>query len=121
VKILLDENFPLPLYHRLRMAGHDAEHIIALGQRGLPDSAIRQRLQSEDIVFLTQDTEFEDLPTEYRAIVIISRVPQGLPIQRRVDIWFNALSEFLTRRPAGKLFDLLESGEIVAWEIHELE
>jgi len=121
VKILLDENFPLPLYHRLRTAGRDAEHIIALGQRGLPDSAIRQRLQSEDILFLTQDTEFEDLPTDYRAIVIISRVPQSLPIQQRVDLWFNALSEFLTRQPAGKLFDLLESGEIVAWEIHELE
>lgn len=50
VKILLDENFPLPLYHRLREAGHDAEHIIALGQRGLPDAAIRQRLQSDDIL-----------------------------------------------------------------------
>ena len=42
MKILLDENFPLPLYHRLRAAGHDAEHIIVLGQRGIPDSAIRR-------------------------------------------------------------------------------
>jgi len=50
VKILLDENFPLPLYHQLRAAGHDVEHIIALGQRGLPDAAIRQRLQNEDIL-----------------------------------------------------------------------
>jgi hypothetical protein len=41
VKVLLDENFPLPLYHRLRAAGHDADHIIVLGQRGIPDSAIR--------------------------------------------------------------------------------
>jgi len=119
VKILLDENFPLPLYHRLRAAGYDVDHVIALGQRGLPDSAIRQRVRSENILFLTQDTEFEDLPTDYRAIVIISRVPQSLPIQRRVEIWLNALSEFLTRRPAGKLFDLLESGGIVAWEVRE--
>ena len=121
MKILLDEDFPLPLYHRLRAAGHYAEHIIVLGQRGLPDSAIRQRLATEDIVFLTQDSEFEDRPADYRAVVIISRVSQSLPIQERVAIWFGALDPFLAHPPAGKLFDLLESGEVVAWEIHELE
>ena len=121
MKVLLDENFPLPLYHRLRAAGHDVEHIIALGQRGLPDAAIRQRLTVEDLVFLTQDTEFEDLPVDCRAVVIISRVPQNLPIQRRVDIWFGALERLLAQPPAGKLFDLLENGEVVAWKIHELE
>jgi hypothetical protein len=31
--VLLNENFPLPLYHRRRAAGHGVEHIIALGQR----------------------------------------------------------------------------------------
>ena len=67
MKVLLDENLPLPLYHRLRAAGHDAEHIIVLGQRGIPDSAIRQRLMAEELVFLTNDTEFEDLPADYRA------------------------------------------------------
>ncbi len=69
MKVLLGENFPLPLYHRLRAAGHDAEHIIVLGQRGIPDSAIRQRLMAEELVFLTNDTEFEDLPADYRAQV----------------------------------------------------
>lgn len=121
MKILLDENFPLPLYYRLRAAGHDAEHIIVLGQRGLPDSVIRQRLAAEDIVFLTQDTEFEQLPADYRAAVIISRVPQSLPIQERIAIWFGALDRFLASPPAGKLFDLLESGEIVAWGSSGLE
>ena len=62
MKLLLDENFPLPLYHDLRATGYDVEHIIVLGQRGLPDAMIRQRLALEEIVFLTQDTEFEDLP-----------------------------------------------------------
>lgn len=65
MKILLDENFPLPLYHRLRAAGHDAEHIIVLGQRGIPDSG------------------------------------------------------FLKTKPAGRLFDLYETGQIVGWEIRE--
>ena len=121
MKILLYGNSPLPLYCRLRAAGHDAEHIIVLGQRGLPDSVIRQRLAAEDIVFLTQDTEFEDLPADYRAAVIISRVPQSLPTQERIAIWFEALERFLANPPAGKLFDLLESGEVVTWEIRELQ
>lgn len=63
MKVLLDENFPLPLYHRLRAAGHDAEHIIVLGQR--------------------------------------------------------ALEGFLKAKPAGRLFDLQETGEVIAWTIHE--
>ena len=121
MKLLLDENFPLPLYHRLRAAGHDVEHIIPLGQRGLSDMAIRRCLAAEDLVFLTQDTEFEDLAIDYRAIVVISRVPQGLPIRQRVDIWVGALERFLAQRPAGKLFDLLENGEVVAWRVEDGE
>jgi hypothetical protein len=118
VKVLLDENFPLPLYHRLRAAGHDAEHIV-LGQRGTPDSAIRQRLMAEELVFLTNDIEFEDHPADYRAQVVISRVPQRLPTTRRVEIWFGALEGFLKAKPAGRLFDLHENGEITEWTIHE--
>ena len=119
MKVLLDENFPLPLYHRLRAAGYDAEHIIVLGQRGIPDSAIRQRLMAEELVFLTNDTEFEDQPADYRAQVVISRVPQRLATARRVDIWFGALDGFLKAKPVGRLFDLYETGQILAWTIRE--
>lgn len=119
MKFLLDENFPLPLYHRLRSAGIEAEHLILSGPRGLPDSAIRQRLQREDIVFLTQDNEFEQVPKGCRATIIISRVRQSLAIGTRVDIWERALRAFLAARPTGKLFDLLESGEILPWQIRE--
>ena len=119
MRILLDENFPLPLYHRLRAAGYDVEHIIVLDQRGLPDTSIRARLAAEELIFLTHDTEFEDLPVDYRATVVISHVPQSLPTKQRVEIWFASIQKFLARRPAGKLFDLLESGEIVPWEGRE--
>ena len=92
-----------------------------LGQRGLPDAVIRQRLALEELVSLTQDTEFEDLPADYRAIVIISRVRQNLPIQHRVDIWFKAIQNFLTFKPPGKLFELLETREIMPWEMHKFQ
>lgn len=121
MKILLDENFPLLLYRRLKAAGHDVEHIIVLGQRGLPDSAIRGRLQTEDVLFLTQDVEFADYLQEYRATIIISRVPQGLPISRRVEIWVGAIENFLARLPTGKLLDLLETGQLIPWEVREIE
>lgn len=119
MKILLDENFPLPLYRRLRTAGYDAEHIIELGLRGVKDSEIRKRLAREEIILLTQDTEFEAVDVDCRGQVIISRVRQNLPIQRRVDIWFKALQEFMTRRRSEKLFDLLESGQIIPWKVHK--
>ncbi|MGH9021704.1 MAG: DUF5615 family PIN-like protein [Acidimicrobiia bacterium] len=81
MRILLDENFPIQLYRRLREGGFDAEHIIALGLRGLPDDAIRRRLATEaDLVFLTQDTEFAELTPDIVATVMISRVPQAIPI-----------------------------------------
>jgi len=120
LKILLDENFPLPLYRRLREKGHDAEHVIVLGQRGMPDAALRERLAKEALVFLTNDTEFEQLAGDIPAQVIISRLPQRLPTAQRVDIWLKALEAFLQRKPQGRLFDLMPDGEIVAWEIRPL-
>ena len=87
MRFLLDENFPLALLRRLRESGYDAEHLITLGQRGLPDSAIRQRLEREaDLVLMTQDGDFEDLAFPCLGIVIVSHVRQGLGISERVAV-----------------------------------
>jgi predicted nuclease of predicted toxin-antitoxin system len=120
VKILLDENFPLALYNRLRGAGYDAEHVIVLGQRGMPDSELRQRLAREELIFLTNDTEFEQLADDCLAQVIISRLPQRLPTSERVAVWMKALEAFLESKVEGRLFDLMPDGEVVAWQIHHL-
>ncbi len=74
---------------------------------------------AEELVFLTNDTEFEDHPADYRAQVVISRVPQRLATTRRVEIWFGALEGFLKTKPAGRLFDLHESGPIIEWRIRK--
>ncbi len=118
MKILLDENFPLPLYHRLRRIGHDVEHIIVLGQRGLSDDAIRERLVSEAVLFLTHDEDFADLPPSCRATVVVSSVRQNRPIAERIDIWVRAIAVLLGRRPEAQLFEILDTGDIVPWEIH---
>lgn len=51
--------------------------------------------------------------------MIISRLPQRVPTSQRVEIWLKGLEAFFERRPAGKLFDLMPDGKIVAWEIKE--
>ena len=70
MKMLLDENFPLQLYRRLRLSGYDVEHIIVIGQRGISDSAIRERISKEELVFLTQDSEFEKIPIGHRGMIL---------------------------------------------------
>jgi len=55
MRILLDENFPLALLWKLQEEGHQVDHIILLGLRGAPDRAITNRLNSEDLLFLTHD------------------------------------------------------------------
>jgi hypothetical protein len=120
VNFLLDENFPLELYRQLCRRGVRAEHIL-LQERGIPDSAIRSRLAEEpELLFLTQDSDFLDFDFECRGRVIVSRVRQGLPIRRRVEIWLRGLDAFTAAIPAGTLFELVEPGMILPWEIHRL-
>ena len=120
MKLLLDENFPRRLLRHLRAEGFEADHIVDLGQRGVSDTVIRRRLITEDLVFLTQDTEFGDWPPAHRGTVILSRVPQSLPIQERVEIWMRAMRDFKARDQEGNLFEILETGELVRWESREL-
>lgn len=115
MRILLDENFPLQLYRHLVEAGIETEHIIVSGQRGIADEEIRIRLRREpNLVLMTNDTEFGEPDAELRGLVIISRVPQALPIERRVSIWVQALIPFLAHSATGHVFELLASGAVVS-------
>lgn len=112
MRFLLDENFPLQLYRQLKALGIDCEHIVLLGQRQMTDSQILERVNSEaDLVLLTQDREFETMPIRF-GTVIISRLPQSLPTQRRVEVWLQAVEEFVSSAPQGTLFELGRDGEV---------
>jgi predicted nuclease of predicted toxin-antitoxin system len=54
VKVLLDENFPLRLMKALRGEDIEVEHIITLGWRGASDNRIREKVEREGLLFLTQ-------------------------------------------------------------------
>jgi predicted nuclease of predicted toxin-antitoxin system len=115
MKILLDENFPLALVRELRRHGRETEHIILLGLRGAPDSLIVDRLNSEDLLFLTQDQEFLSRPLT-RSPAIVSRVTQALPIGILVDIWLRAIRDYFSRDWRERLFEVFDDGRLVPWK-----
>lgn len=119
MKVLLDENVPLPLLRALRANGVDAEHIIPLGLRGISDAAIRARLDAEAFVFLTQDVEFLALPLTQRSRVLVSRVSQVMPLARRIETWSRAVAVVLAWAGAERLFELDPDGTVAPWSVIE--
>lgn len=107
--ILLDENFPLRFYNRLQKEGFSAEHIL-LTHRGIHDRDILIRLRQEELLFLTQDEDFVDAVPDCKASIIWSRVSQSMAIDRRVEIWLNAVNQFLSKKWAEKFFELYDDG-----------
>ncbi len=113
MRFLLDENIPLRFHKRLAEEGYQAEHIILLGQRGMADSHIRNRLLAEeDLVLFTHDTDFEWIKDEPKGVVILSRVRQQIPVPQRIEIWMTAITRFSVERPVDRFFELIETGEL---------
>jgi hypothetical protein len=116
MKILLDENFPLALVRKLREQGHEVEHIILLGLRGTPDSAIVARLNSEALLFLTHDQEFLERQLT-RSSVIVSRVSQGLPLSSRIEAWLTGLREYFAHDRSDRVFELFDNGSLLPSQV----
>ena len=114
MKVLLDENFPLGLLRRLHADGFAAEHIITLAWRGAPDSRIRERLQDEQIIFITQDDDFLFGPA-VSAIVVVSRVKQSRRLPDRIEIWRSAVGDLATTSRPERLFELMDDGTLAPW------
>jgi len=114
VRVLLDENFPLGLLHRLRAEGIDADHVITLNWRGVSDRELRERLPREEILFLTHDREFLTTDTEPFRIVLMSRVRQARPLADRIAIWNRAIRS-LERASSERLFELTDDGQLLPW------
>jgi len=114
VNVLLDENFPLGLLRRLHADGFAAEHIITLGWRGAPDTRIRERLQDEQVLFLTQDDDFLFGPA-VSAIVVISRVKQSRRLSDRIEIWRSAVRDLVNTSRPERLFELMDDGTLAPW------
>ena len=112
--VLLDENFPLGLLRSLQTDGLSAQHIITLGWRGASDARIRERLQDDQVVFLTQDEDFLFGETS-RAIVVLSRVRQSRPLKDRIEIWRHCVRELLQASKPERLYELMDNGALLPW------
>lgn len=86
MRILLDENFPLALLWKLQEEGHQVDHIILLGLRGAPDRAIVDRLNSEDVLLLTQDQEFLGPVSHSLECHSVARNPKSADISTSRDL-----------------------------------
>jgi len=115
MRILLDENFPLALLWKLQEEGHEVDHIILLGLRGATDRVIVDRLKSEDLLLLTHDTEFLDLPSS-GSRVILSRVNQSQPLSLRIEIWLKAIREYFSHDWHETLFEVFDDGKLRPWQ-----
>lgn len=114
MKVLLDENFPLPLLVALRGAGVDADHIISLNLRGVADRRIREMLAADRVLFLTQDLEFlSESPST--SIVVVSRVRQSRPLAERLSVWLHGIDTLLHGQMGERLFELHDDGRLVPW------
>ncbi len=114
--ILLDENFPLRFYTRLKQEGFSAEHIL-LTHRGIHDRDILIRLEKEELLFLTQDEDFVDAAPDCKASIIWSRVSQSMAIDGRVEIWLNAVKQFQSKTWDEKFFELYDDGKLHPVEV----
>jgi predicted nuclease of predicted toxin-antitoxin system len=114
--ILLDENFPLRFYTRLQKEGLAAQHIL-LTDRGIHDKQIIARLMQEEVLFLTQDEDFVEAAPDRKASIIWSRVSQSMAIDRRVEIWLNAVRQFFARPWTEKFFESHDDGQLHPIEV----
>lgn len=114
--ILLDENFPLRFYTRLQKEGFAVEHI-PLTHRGIHDRRIIDRLDREELLFLTQDEDFVEAVPDCKASIIWSRVSQSMAIDQRVEIWLNPVRQFLVKKWAEKFFELYDDGKLHPVEV----
>jgi hypothetical protein len=103
-----------PTCRRLCGRHRDAEHIITLGWRGASDTRIRERLQDDQVLFLTQDEDFLFGPT-VPAIILVSRVKQSRRLSERIEVWRSAVRDLTSTSHPERLFELMDDGTLVPW------
>jgi hypothetical protein len=81
---------------------------------GASDARIRERLQDDQVVFLTQDEDFL-LGETNRAIIVLSRVRQSRSLKDRIEIWRHCVRELLQASKPERLYELMDNGALLPW------
>ncbi len=119
MQFFLDENFPLQLHYSLEESGYESEHVITERMRGIEDSKLAEYLAHEQYIFLTNDDDFLDLLSGKEVVLFISRVPQQLKIDTRIQLWLNATKEYLKKYKDSEywFFVIYPEGTIKPWKV----
>jgi|GEM_PF-2433724 len=75
------------------------------------------RLNQEELLFLTQDEDFVEAAPDCKASIIWSRVSQSMPIDKRVEIWLNAVQQFFSKTWKEKFVELYDDGKLYPVEV----
>lgn len=65
MKLLLDENIPIPLLSALRTAGWSVEHVAEV-EPGIDDDAVLARARRTGAVLVTDDKDFGELVVQHQ-------------------------------------------------------
>ena len=93
MKILVDENIPLPTVQALREMGHEVSDVRGTPKEGVKDTALWELAQREERILITTDKGFTRRRTEpHHGIIIVRlRQPNLQKIHRRV---MQAITQF---------------------------
>ncbi len=118
MRALLDENIPLGLARQLRADGWEVDHPILSGRRGLPDAHFAALVEHEsDVVFLTQDSDFELATSPALGQLVVSRVRQTRPLAQRLEIWAAAFESLRVAPRLERRLKLLDDGRLIPLQI----
>ena len=112
MKFKLDENLPLELLQDLRQRGHQADHVIDEGLRGVCDEELMAKVKHDGRVLLTMDKGIADVrtypPSQYAGLVLFRSRATG----KRAALEFvrRSLPDVLAAELNGRLLVVSEAG-----------
>ena len=79
IRVKIDEDLPIEVGERMRIAGHDVRTVLAEGLGGVPDEVLWPRVQDEGRWLFTADKGFADVrtrPPGTHGGVVLFRLPR---------------------------------------------
>ena len=106
VRLLIDESLPRAVTRLFAAGGHDVLDARDAGLRGHPDAAILARATAEQRIVASGDLDFANAlrfpPGSHPGIVVL-RVPDDWPAQRKAERLLAAMQEVDADRIAGAI------------------
>ena len=86
--------------------------------RGVTDSEIVEYLKSGEFILFPHDDDFFELLEGTGTVLFLSRLPQGISIDERVNHWLRSVEYYHEAYQEGKYiyFEITPDGSLEPWE-----